>query len=188
MDTGVVTQAYLLYVILPLWLVVGVADWLCHRATRIETTSGYKESLIHLLMLVEVGIPVLIGLFLEINALTILIMAAFFLAHEVTAHWDLSYASPRRKVTPIEQHVHNYLGALPFMALSFILVLHWPQVLGLFGMGPEPPRFALAFKQPPLPLGYVVTLLAAILLFEILPFLEELWRGLRARALRSRAP
>ena len=58
MDTAAITQVYLMYVILPLWLLVGIADWLCHRASHIETTSGAKESLIHLLMLGEVGIKV----------------------------------------------------------------------------------------------------------------------------------
>jgi hypothetical protein len=187
MDIAAVTTSYLLYVVLPLWLAVGVADWLCHRATRIETTSGAKESLIHLLMLVEVGIGVLLGLFLEINALVIAVMAACFVAHEVTAHWDLRYAVGRREITPVEQHVHNYLGALPFMALSFIVVLHWPQALALLGLGPEPADFSLRPKAAPLPLAYVATLIVLIALFEILPYLEELWRGLAA-ARRRPAP
>lgn len=187
MDTAAVTTSYLLYVVLPLWLAVGVADWLCHRVTRIETTSGAKESLIHLLMLAEVGIGVLLGLFLEINALVIAVMAACFVAHEVTAHWDLRYAAGRREITPVEQHVHNYLGALPFMALSFVVVLHWPQALALLGFGPEPADFSLRPKAEPLPLAYVATLIALIALFEVLPYLEELWRGLAA-ARRRPAP
>ena len=180
MDTAAVTQVYLMYVILPLWLLIGIADWLCHRASHIETTSGAKESLIHLLMLGEVGVPVLMGLFLEINGLVILVMIAAWILHEVTAHWDLRYALPRREVTPTEQHVHNYLGAIPFMALSFVILLHWPQFLALFGGGPEPADFSLSLKQTPLPIGYIVTILAAILLFEVLPYLEESARGLIA--------
>src|SRR5215475_7697115 len=108
MDTTLVTLNYLLYVILPLWLAAGVADWLCHRASHIATTSGAKESLIHLLMMGEAGLAVLLGLFLEINALVIAAMIACWLAHEITAHWDLRYAVTRREVRPIEQHVHNY--------------------------------------------------------------------------------
>jgi len=127
MDTANITQLYLMYVILPLWLLVGIADWLCHWKSHIETTSGIKESLIHL-MLAEVGIPMLMGLFLEINGLVFLVVIVAWILHEATAHWDLRYALPRRAVTPTEQHVHNYLGAIPFMALSFILLLHWPQL------------------------------------------------------------
>ena len=39
------TVIILMYFILPLWLAAGFADWLCHRATHIETTTGAKESL-----------------------------------------------------------------------------------------------------------------------------------------------
>jgi hypothetical protein len=180
MDTTAVTVDYLLYVVMPLWLAAGVADWFCHRASRIAATSGAKESLIHLLMLAEAGIAVLFGLFLEINALVIATMMVCFLAHEVTAHWDLRYALGRRNVTPTEQHVHNYLGAIPFMALSFVIVLHWPQGLALFGAGPEPADFSMARKQTPLPIAYVVALLGAIALLDVLPYLEEFWRGLQA--------
>ena len=180
MDTTAVTIDYLLYVVLPLWLAAGVADWFCHRASRIATTSGAKESVIHLLMLGEAGVATLLGLFFEIDALVIAAMIACFLAHEVTAHWDLRYAVSHRTVTPTEQHVHNYLGAIPFMALSFIIVLHWPQFLALFGAGPARADFSLALKHAPLPAGYVATLLACIAFFDVLPYLEELWRGLAA--------
>lgn len=181
MDTAAVTETYLLYVIMPLWLLSGIADWACHRASRIEWTSGVKESFIHLLMLAEVSIPVLLGAFFEINALVIAVMLCAWLLHEVTAYWDVSYASRTREVTAFEQRVHDYLGAIPFMALSFILVLHWPQLLALFGMGPEPLRLSLTWKQPPLPTSYVVGLLGAIVLLDAVPFIEELWRTWRAQ-------
>ena len=35
-----ILKAMLMYFILPVWLIAGVADWLCHRASSIETTSG----------------------------------------------------------------------------------------------------------------------------------------------------
>jgi hypothetical protein len=148
---------------------------------HIETTSGYKESLLHLLQFAEVGVPILAALFLEINALIILVMIVCFVLHELTAFWDVSYASRTRVVTPVEQPVHSFLEMLPLMALLLIVVLHWPQFVALFGLGNEPPRFALAVKQPPLPWGYVATMLALVLGFELLPYLEELVRGLRAR-------
>jgi hypothetical protein len=53
-----VTRNVLMYFVLPLWLFAGFADYLCHRASSIATTAGPKESLIHLLMLTEMGIPV----------------------------------------------------------------------------------------------------------------------------------
>ena len=101
------TVLLLMFFIAPVWLLAGCADWLCHRATHIESTTGAKESLIHLLMFAEVGVPMLAVLFLQVNALTIVVMIAAFFAHEATALWDVSYAITAREVTPLEQHVHN---------------------------------------------------------------------------------
>src|SRR3954470_16579939 len=92
----------LLYFIMPVWFLAGVADYLCHRATDIEHTAGPKESLLHLLMFAEVAVPLLMCLFLDINALVFAIMIVAFLAHEATALWDVSYAIKRRYVSPIE--------------------------------------------------------------------------------------
>src|SRR3954466_12313467 len=95
----------LLCFILPLWLAAGFADYLCHRASRIEMTSGYKESLIHLLMFSEVAVPLLAAIFFEINALVIALMIAGFVAHQLTALWDVTFANDRRYVSPFEQQV-----------------------------------------------------------------------------------
>lgn len=58
----------LMYFIVPLWLIAGFADWLCHRASHIEKTAGVKESALHLLQFAEIGLGLLAALFLEINA------------------------------------------------------------------------------------------------------------------------
>ena len=173
-----VTQNTLMYFVLPLWLAAGFADYLCHRHADIEHTSGWKESLLHLLQFGEMAIPVLAALFLEINTLVIAVMIICFALHEVTALWDVRYAVATREVTPLEQHIHSFLEMLPLMALLMVVALHWDQFIALFGMAPA--RFDIAWKSPPLGVTYVVTILALVLLFEVLPYLEELWRGLRA--------
>jgi hypothetical protein len=66
-------------------------------------------------------------------------------------------------------------------------VLHWPQFLALFGLGNDPARFTLSLKQPLLPWLYVAAVLALVLLFDLLPYLEELARGLRAHRHSRRA-
>ncbi|ESY66903.1 diguanylate cyclase [Mesorhizobium sp. LNHC232B00] len=171
-----------MYFILPLWLLAGFADWLCHRASHIETTTGAKESLIHLLMFVEVGIPLLAAMFLDINALIIAGMLVAFLVHEATAMWDVRYATTARTVTPVEQHVHSFLEMIPLMGIIIVISLHWGQFLALFGLGSESARFNLVWKSEPLPVTYIVTMLVIILLFEFLPYIEEFVRGLRANA------
>jgi hypothetical protein len=170
----------LLYFILPVWLAAGFADWLCHRAAHIETTSGAKESMLHLLMFAEIGVPLLAAIFLEINAGIIALMIVAFFLHEATFFWDLSYAVTMREVSPIEQHVHSFLEMIPLMAILFVVSLHWGQFQALFGFGSETPRFGLAWKEEPLPASYVLSIMTAIVLFEIIPYIEEFFRGVRA--------
>jgi len=182
-----IIRSMLMYFILPLWLAAGFADWLCHRSANIATTSGPKESALHLLQFAEMGIPVLAALFLEINTLVIAIMIVCLVLHEATAIWDVHYASQTREVKPIEQHIHSVLEMLPLMGLLMIIVLHWGQFRALFGLGDEAARFDIVWKQQPRPVGYIALTLLAVLAFEILPYLEELIRGLRARRTQSRA-
>jgi hypothetical protein len=174
------TLLVLMYFVVPVWLMAGFADWLCHRATNIETTSGAKESVLHLLLFAEVAGPFLAALLLDINALVLAFMIVMFFVHEATTLWDLSYAVNLREITPIEQHVHSYLEMMPLMGVLLVAARHWPQFLALFGFGDEAPRFDIALKAPPLPLAYIISALVAALLFAVLPYTEELWRGLRA--------
>jgi hypothetical protein len=85
------SQAILMYFILLVWLAAGFADYLCHRASPIET-SGWKESLLHLLPFSEMAIQTLAAIFLQINALVIATMIVCLVTHEATAIWDVSYA------------------------------------------------------------------------------------------------
>jgi hypothetical protein len=174
-------QAVLMYFVLPVWLAAGFADYLCHRAASIETTSGSKETLLHLLQLGEMAIPTLAAIFLEINALIIGVMIVSLIAYEATAIWDVNYAYRRRAVTPTEQHVHAFLEMLPLMGLLIVVTLHWQQFLSLFGIGQDSAEFTLRLRQPPLPWLYVSIILAVVVLFEVLPYLEELVRGIRSK-------
>jgi hypothetical protein len=173
---------------MPLWLVAGFADWLCHRRTHIEATTGVKESVIHLLMFAEVGIALLAGLLLEIDAGVIALMILAFVLHEATALWDVSYAVTARKVSPIEQHVHSFLELVPLIAIICVVALHWNQFLALFGSGREVAQFELVPKRQPLSLTYLVALFSGIIFFEVLPYVEELFRGLRGRSASPERP
>lgn len=176
-----ITRNVLMYFILPLWLLAGFADWLCHRASRIAETAGPKESVIHLIMFVEMAIPVTAAMQFEINALILWIMLICLLVHEATAIWDVTYAHDKRYISPIEQHVHNYLGVLPFMSFTLVAILNWGQFLSMWGLGNETPRFSFTAKSPSLPWSYVIPVLAAVLFLEVIPYVEELARGLRNR-------
>jgi hypothetical protein len=78
-------------------LAAGFADYLCHRAASIETTSGWKETLLHLLQFAEMAVPTLAAIFLDINALIIAIMIVSLIAHQATAIWDVSTRTARAR-------------------------------------------------------------------------------------------
>src|SRR5690349_17776061 len=150
---ALLVRYYLLYFILPLWILAGMTDYFLHKRTRIENTSGTKESILHLLQLTEAGVPVVLGLLFDINALIMAVMLGAVVLHEATALWDVTYAHTRRYIGPLEQHVHSFMEVLPIMAVSFVTVLYWNQFLALFGLGPQSPRFELRAKPDPLPIG-----------------------------------
>jgi hypothetical protein len=181
MSTTILLQHFLMYVVMPTWLLAGLADYFCHRSARIEQTSGVFESLLHLLQFTQVGIPMLAVLFLEINAAVLLIMLVGLLLHQATAIWDVRYANGTRRVAPVEQHVHGVLEMTPAIATAIVAILHWPQFLSLFGIGEA--RFVLELKQPPLPAWYLWSIMLSVLSFGVLPYGEELLRTLRARGL-----
>jgi hypothetical protein len=185
MATDEILRALLMYFVLPIWLVAGFADYLCHRAAHIEQTSGWKESVLHLLQFAEMALPILAALFLEITSGVILLMIICLVLHQATAMWDVSYAAAMREVKPIEQHVHSVLEMMPLTGLLIVVALHWDAFIALFGLTPV--SFALVPKGAPLPWPYIITVLSLTLLFEVLPFLEELARGLRFRH-AGRAP
>ncbi len=173
------TLYFICYFAVPLWLLAGISDWACHRATAIETNSGWRESIIHSIMLIEMGIPILLSLFFEINALIFLIAIVMWLIHEITAMWDVTYAHTRRYLSPFEQHVHSFLELMPLLVLSMLCVLHWQQFLALFGAGAVSPDFSLRWKYQPLPAFYLIAILCSVVVLQILPYGEELWRCVR---------
>jgi hypothetical protein len=177
--TAQAMQAYLLYVLLPLWTIPGFGDYLCHRRAKIESTSGTQESITHSLMMASVAVPAIQALLFEINALTLVVGAGALAFHELVVIWDVAYAAPRRHVSVTEQHLHSFLEVLPFTTLSFLLCLRADQTLAILGLSDQKPDFSLRFKAEPPPPAYVTGLLALITLSIGLPYAEELLRCMR---------
>lgn len=185
MSSDILLQHFLVYLVVPIWLLAGLADYFCHRASHIERTSGVTESLLHLLQFAQVGVPLLAVLFLEINAAVLLVMLTGLVLHQATAMWDVRYANATRRVTPIEQHVHGVLEMTPAMATALVAILHWPQFLALLGAGEA--DFSLQLKRSPLPGWYLGAVMLGAVLCGVLPYGEELWRTVRSRQIRARA-
>lgn len=177
----------LLYLLVPAWLLAGLADYLCHRAAHIDETAGLHESLLHLAMLAALGVGVAAGLWLEINAATLWIMLGACVLHEIVMLADLRWAEQARGIPWYEQWVHGMQQAIPWMGLAAVMLLHPTQTLAMFGLGDVVPQWRLAPKSGELPEGYRTAFIGAALLLVVLPFLEEAARCLRVR-LQHRVP
>ncbi|HKU89957.1 MAG TPA: hypothetical protein VJP84_09180 [Steroidobacteraceae bacterium] len=160
----------LLAIALPLWLLAGFGDWLCHRRTLIQRTAGPRESALHLVLYLVIAIPIVLALFLEVSTSLLLLMTLSVLAHSAVSLWDTSYAQPRRHIAPIEQMIHSHLEMLPVFALALVIVMHWDVVVQ--------PRWTLALRAQPLPDAWR-NIVLVLLVPGLLMILEELARGLR---------
>lgn len=168
---------YLMYGLLPAWFIPSLLDWNQHRRSRIEVTSGTRESLIHLLMMAEVGLPLTMVLLCEVNPLVLSTIAASIVAHEATALWDVSTAEDSgREVTPFEQHVHSFLESMPIMAASALGCLRWRQVRDLLQGARTRDAWRLRWKQNRLPGGYLAAVGAGVVAAIAVPYGEELYR------------
>lgn len=184
--TDLALRRALLYGILPFWIVPGFADWVWHRRTHIETTSGTHESMTHAIMMGSIGVPLTLALLFDINALVLTSMFAGTALHEAVTYWDVDYAKSRREIPTIEQHTHSFLEMLPFAATMMACCIKAPQLSAIFGRGDEPARWRLEPKDPPLTVRYVVGLVASVTVGIALPYAEELLRCWRVD--RSFAP
>ena len=167
----------LMYVVYPLWVLAGLADWACHRATGIATTSGIKENLLHWLMYAEIGVGMLAVAYFEINAAVLLVVLGVFLVHELTVYMDLEYSSLLRDVGPFEQMVHSFLELLPLASLGLLAVIAWPHGWDL----------ALRPKDEALPLSFLLAAGGASVLFNAVPLAQETVSCLVSRP-RPRTP
>jgi len=174
----------LMFGVMPLWLAAGWADWVLHRRTRIEATAGVRESVLHMVMLAEMGLAVLAVLVLEVNAGVLALCVAAFAAHELTVYADLTWAAPRRVISPFEQMVHSVQEMLPLVALALLVSLHWDETLSLLGLGMGPASFTPLLRRDPLPGAYLWAVAASCLLLAGC-YVEELWRCVRASPARG---
>jgi hypothetical protein len=176
-----IVRNYLLFFLLPAWVVIGALDWWCHRRAGIERFGPY-EPFLHLVLISLAGFPILLGLFLEIRAPVLVAMILSFLAHEVVGFIDVRWATHRRGIPPFEQRLHDYLAAVPFAALSLVVVLHWEELVLLVSQPVEALTQPLRLRTPPSPVGMVAGILVLVFVCNVLPFLEEFARALRHRA------
>jgi hypothetical protein len=173
----------ILFGLLPLWGIAGFVDWCCHRASRVELTSGLKESLIHSLMGIQLGIPIVLCLAFEVNVLVLLVCVVAWISHEFVAHWDVRYATPRRHISIWEVHAHNYMATVPLYVLMLVAILNWDTTLQLVSLDWAGQFHLHARVERPGGRDYLPGYLTFMAILCVFPYLEENVRCLRhARA------
>jgi hypothetical protein len=168
-------SALLIWAIYPAWLLAGAGDYLCHRKTKIECSSGATESGLHLAQFVCLAIAFACAVLLQISAAVFGVLVALVVAHSVLSYIDVRYTDGRRRILPIEQTVHGFMDVLPLVAVAILGVLHWPEISG------GTTTFALDAAIH----SERVLLLASFAVLAGLPVLEEVLRTLRPSSVSS---
>jgi hypothetical protein len=165
--------SFIAWVLYPLWLAAGAADYFAHRRTDIAHSSGATESLLHIAQLACIAVAFSAGIMLQITTGAWLLMLGAVLLHSLIAYVDVSYTQARRYVSPFEQTVHGFLDVIPIVAVLLFGVLHWPEISA---------RGLMVVAENELDDDLIDRLL--LLSFAALagtPVIEELIRTLRAR-------
>jgi hypothetical protein len=167
-------SALLIWGIYPAWLLAGAGDYLCHRKTDIERTSGATESWLHVLQFACLAIAFACAALLEMSAAVFVAMAAFVLAHSGLAYLDVRYTDGRRRILPIEQSMHGFMDVLPLVAVALLGVEHWQEIRA----------GSAAFALRAVDLERVLLLSSFVVLAGV-PILEELLRTLQPASVSS---
>ena len=187
METKELLKNLILFGLLPLWGISGLIDWTCHRMTKIETTSGLRESLVHSLMGIQLGIPIVLALFFYINVTVLLICIAAWLAHEIVAHYDVHYSAPKRHISIWEVHVHNYMATIPLFLMMLIIVINWDMFLNLITLNWAGHMELRPIESPHGGAGYATWYLIFMAATCVLPYIEENLRCLRVYLREARS-
>lgn len=182
-----VISQILLFGVLPAWILAVWMDWICHRMTGMAYGDCTRETVLHLLMAAEIAAAALLVALLQANALVLILLVALWLAYQFTLMADARFAAPRRIVSALERRVHRVLGILSTLALALLCVFHGDQWLAMTGAGTAVADVSLTPRTPPLPYLSYPAIFGAVGLL-ILPFAEELWRGLRADRIDDPTP
>ncbi len=170
------SRRFLNFVLLPGWMAWGFADYLCHRSSEIENTSGTHESLTHGLMIATTGAGIVTAMFCEVNGLVLLIIAASTFAHEAVVLWDVGYAAKTRPPSPTEQHIHSFLEVLPFTGLAVSLCLNSGDAVALFDPAKRAEQLRFKAKREPRSLLYNAAIIALVTVTLVIPYTEEFIR------------
>lgn len=135
-----------LYSLYLIWLLAGFTDFFLHRRSGLPQTSGVRESILHAVQLAVVGAAVIACLVFTLTFTLVALLAVLAVAHAITGYLDTLSADGVRRITPLEQHVHSVLDAMPWI---FLGVFAWTATPGWqLILAPAPPSIWAAVIVP----------------------------------------
>jgi hypothetical protein len=144
------------------WLLAGLTDFILHRRERLAQTSGVRESALHLVQVGLIGAGVLGWLYLAPSRLLLAAWSGLAVLHAIAGYLDTCVAYPRRRIGPLEQHVHSVLDMAPWIAVSWLLLAHHAA-----------PWAPVSLRQPTPPPALQWGVLLPALLLTVAPALAE---------------
>ena len=171
MDLRDLLIAFLVWVIYPTWLMAGFLDYLLHRKTHIDSTSGPTESWLHLAQFASLGVPLVLVTFLALTPIVLAIVAGAVVAHTALSIVDVSYTDGRRYISPLEQHAHAFMSVLPVVATGLVVILNWDDIVGT--------GWVIKPKNEAIPVLSACLLVGSFFLLAGTPIVEELIRTSR---------
>ena len=177
MDASALLVRLLAYVLYPVWLAAGAVDYLCHRRSRIEQTSGVGESAFHVLQFAVMALLLAGALLFDTTRPVLGTLFALAVLHLVLSYLDVRYTEKRRYISPLEQHAHGIMDVLPLVAVALLAIVHWPDLIQPVG-----PQIRL---REALPLRDAALFLGSYLVLAGTPIVEEHWRTRRAQTAPS---
>ncbi|PWT94270.1 MAG: hypothetical protein C5B53_13535 [Candidatus Melainabacteria bacterium] len=85
-----------------------------------------------------------------------------------------------------ETHVHSFLEVIPFVIVALIVLMNWSNFVDFITFN-WAGHCALELKKQPLDLQYITGYVALMLIADVAPYMEELWRCWRHRSLSLKA-
>jgi hypothetical protein len=114
----------LIYGFYPAWMLAGLGDYLAHRFTHIETTSGANEASLHILEFVVMAVWLTLCVMLQMTLAMLLGSILLVALHTVLTYIDVNYTIGRRHISAFEQLVHGVMTILPIAALCVLAVMN----------------------------------------------------------------
>lgn len=168
------TEFWLAYCGYLIWLLAGLADFVCHRRTDLPFTSGVAESTTHLLELALLGVGVILVLAFDIGPSVLWVLLALVVAHAIVGYVDTRTAfAHRRVVLPVEQHIHSVLDMAPIIAFAWIVIATWPAATSA--------SWQLELRRPALSMGVWLAVIVPPALLCVVPAMLEFRMAWRAR-------